>query len=62
MNYRKIGNRLFCNASMLSYIESVEYKKQQDIYILGKDADLSQWNKLIDDFEKERAKCRDFNP
>jgi len=62
MNYRKIGNRLFCNASMLSYIESVEYKKQQDIYILGKDADLSQWNKLIDDFENERSKCRDFNP
>ena len=62
MNYRKLGNKIFCNASMLSWIESVDYAKQMDLYILGKDADLSELNKLERDFENERLRCRDFNP
>ena len=62
MNYRKFGNRIFCNAAMLSWIESVDYAKQMDLYILGKDADLSELNKLGRDFERERSRCIDFNP
>ena len=47
---------------MNSWIESVNYSKQMDLYILGKDADLSKWDNAIKDYENERSKCRDFNP
>jgi len=32
-----------------------------DLYISGKEADLSEWDTTIKDYEKERSKCRDFN-
>ena len=47
---------------MNSWIESVNYSKQMDLYISGKDADLSEWDKAIKDYENERSRCRDFNP
>ena len=33
-----------------------------DQYILGKDADLSEWDNTIKDYENERSKNRDSNP
>ena len=33
-----------------------------DLYLLGKDADLSKWDNTIKDYEEKRSKCRDFNP
>ena len=47
---------------MNSWIESLNYSKQMDLYIFGKDADLSEWDKAIKDYENERSRCRDFNP
>jgi len=32
------------------------------LYISGKEADLSEWDTAIKDYENERSKCRDFNP
>ena len=61
-DYDKFGSTIFCNTSINSWIESVNYSKQMDLYIIGKDADLSEWNNLIKDYENERSKCRDFNP
>ena len=46
---------------MNNWIESVKYSKQIDLYIFGKDADLSEWNNAIKDDENERSRCRDFN-
>ena len=60
--YYKFGSTIFCNSSMNSWIESVNYSKQMDLYIFGKDADLSEWNNAIKDYENERSRCRDFNP
>ena len=61
-DYRKFGSTIFCNSSMNSWIESVNYSKQMDLYIFGKDADLSEWDNAIKDYENERSRCRDFNP
>ena len=47
---------------MNSWIESVNYSKQMDLYILGKDVDLSKWDSEIKDYENQRSRCRDFNP
>ena len=62
IDYDKFGSTIFCNSSMNSWIESVNYSKQMDLYIFGKDADLSEWDSAIKDYEKERSRCRDFNP
>ena len=62
IDYDKFGSIIFCNSSMNSWIESVNYSKQMDLYILGKDADLSEWDNAIKDYENERSRCRDFNP
>ena len=62
MDYHKFGSTIFCNSSMNSLIESVNYSKQMDLYIFGKDADLSDWDNSIKDYENERSRCRDFNP
>ena len=62
IDYDKFGSTIFCNSSMNSWIESVNYSKQMDLYIFGKDADLSEWDNAIKDYENERSKCRDFNP
>ena len=62
IDYDKFGSKIFCNSSMNSWIESVNYSKQMDLYIFGKDADLSEWDNAIIDYENERSKCRDFNP
>ena len=60
-DYEKFGSIIFCNASFNSWIESANYSKQMDLYISGKEADLSEWDTAIKDYENERAKCRDFN-
>ena len=62
IDYEKFGSIIFCQASFNSWIESSNYSKQMDLYISGKDADLSKWDILIKDYENERSKCRDFNP
>ncbi len=61
-DYEKFGSIIFCNASFNSRIESANYAKQMELYISGKEADLSEWDNAIKDYENERAKCRDFNP
>ena len=33
-----------------------------ELFISGKEADLSEWDTAIKDYENERAKCREFNP
>ena len=62
IDYDKFGSNIFCNSSMNSWIESVIYSKQMDLYIFGKDADLSEWDNAIEDYENERSRCKDFNP
>ena len=61
-DYEKTGSIIFCNASISSRIESANYSKQMELYISGKEADLSEWDTAIKDYENERSKCRDFNP
>jgi len=61
-DYEKFGSIIFCNASFNSRIESANYSKQMELYISGKEADLSEWDTSIKDYENERSKCRDFNP
>ena len=61
-DYEKFGSIIFCNSSFNSFIESANYSKQMDLYISGKDADLSKWDNAIKDYENERLKCKDFNP
>ena len=61
-DYEKTGSIIFCNASFNSRIESANYSKQMELYISGKEADLSEWDAAIKDYENERSKCRDFNP
>jgi len=61
-DYEKFGSIIFCNASFNSRIESANYSKQMDLYTSGKEADLSEWDTAIKDYENERSKCRDFNP
>ena len=61
-DYEKFGSIIFCNASFNSRIESANYSKQMELYISGKEADLSEWDTAIKDYENERSKCKDFNP
>ena len=61
-DYEKFGSIIFCNASFNSRVESANYSKQMELYISGKEADLSEWDNAINDFENQRSKCRDFNP
>ena len=61
-DYEKFGSIIFCNTSFNSRIESANYSKQMELYISGKEADLSEWDTAIKDYENERLKCRDFNP
>ncbi len=61
-DYSKFGSIIFCNASFNSRIESANYSKQMELYISGKEADLSEWDNAIKDYVNERSKCRDFNP
>ena len=61
-DYEKFGSILFCNASFNSRIESANYSKQMELYISGKEADLSEWDTAIKNYVNERSKCKDFNP
>ena len=61
-DYEKFGSIIFCNSSFNSQIESANYSKKMELYISGKEADLSEWDTAIKDYENERSKCRDFNP
>ena len=60
-DYEKFGSIIFCNSSFNSRIESANYSKKMELYISGKEADLSEWDTAIKDYENERSKCRDFN-
>ena len=62
IDYSKYGSTIFCNSSFNSWIESINYSKQMDLYIMGNDADLSKWDDSIKDYENSKSKCRDFNP
>ena len=62
MDYEKYGSTIFCNSSINSWIESLSYSKQMDLYIFGKDTDLSEWDNAIKHYENERSRCRDFIP
>ena len=59
-DYEKFGSIIFCNASFNSRIEAATYSAQMELYISGKEADLSKWDTAIKDYENERSKCRDF--
>ena len=61
-DYEKFGSIIFCRTSFNSRIESAKYSKQMELYISGKEADLSELDAAIKDYESERSKCRDFNP
>ena len=61
-DYEKFGSILFCNASLNSRIESANYAKQMELYISGKEADLSKWDTAIKDYENEKSKCKDVYP
>ena len=61
-DYEKFGSIIFCNTSFNSRIESANYSKQMELYISGKEADLSEWDTAIKGYENEKSKCRDFNP
>jgi len=61
-DYKKFGSIIFCRTSFNSRIESANYSKHMELYISGKEADLSEWDTAIKDYENERSKCRDFNP
>ena len=60
-DYEKFGSIIFCNTSFNSRIESAKFAKQMELYISRKEADLSEWDTAIKDYENERSKCRDFN-
>ena len=50
---------------MLHYLVKLKLlviQKKMDLYIKGKDADTSEWDSLINQFESVRSECRDFNP
>ena len=61
-DYEKFGSILFCNSSFNSRIEAATYSAQMELYISGKESDLSKWDTAIKDYEDERSQCRDFNP
>ena len=61
-DYEKFGSIIFCNASFNSRIESANYSKQMELYISGKEADLSEWDTAIKDYENEKSKCKDVYP
>ena len=61
-DYDTFGRTIFCNSSIISWIELVNCSKQKNLNIIGKDADLSELDNAIKDYENERSRCRDFNP
>jgi hypothetical protein len=61
-DYEKFGSILFCNASFNSRIEAANYSAQMEVYISGKEADLSKWETAIKDYENEKSKCKDVYP
>ena len=61
-DYEKFGSIIFCRTSFNSRIESANYSKQMELYISGKEADLSEWDTAIKNYLNERSKCKDFNP
>ena len=61
-DYEKFGSILFCNASFNSRIEAANYSAQMEVYISGKEADLSKWETAIKDYQNEKSKCKDVYP
>ena len=61
-DYEKFGSILFCNSSLNSRIEAATYSAQMELYISGKEADLSKWDTAIKDYENENSKCKDVYP
>ena len=39
---KKFGSTILCNSSMNIWIESVNYSKQRELYLFGKNADISE--------------------
>ena len=62
INHEKFGSKIFCNSSLHSWIESVNHSKQIELYISGKDTDLSKSDNAIKEYENEELKCKDLNP
>ena len=61
-DYEKFGSILFCNSSFNSRIEAATYSAQMELYISGKEADLSKWDTAIKDYQNEKSKCKDVYP
>ena len=61
-DYEKFGSILICNASFNSRIEAANYSAQMEVYISGKEADLSKWETVIKDYQNEKSKCKDVYP
>ena len=61
-DYEKFGSILFCNSSFNSRIEAATYSAQMELYISGKEADLSKWDTAIKNYENEKSKCKDVYP
>ena len=61
-DYEKFGSILFCNSSFNSRIEAANYSAQMEVYISGKEADLSKWDTAIKDYQNEKSKCKDVYP
>ena len=61
-DYEKTGSIIFCNNSFNSRIESATYSAQMELYLSGKEADLSKWDTAIKDYENEKSKCKDVYP
>ena len=70
LNMQRIGILLiknlevffFGNSSLNSRIEAATYSAQMELYISGKEADLSKWDTAIKDYENEKSKCKDVYP
>ena len=54
LDYSKFGSTIFCNSSFNSWIESVNYSKQMDLYIMRIDTDLSKWDNASKGYENAR--------
>ena len=61
-DYEKFGSTIFCNTSFNSRIEAATYSAQMELYISGKEADLSKWDTAIKDYENKKSKCKDVYP
>ena len=50
IDYCKFESKIFWNSSFNSWIESMNYSKQIDLYIMGENTDLPDWNNAIKNY------------